>query len=369
MRVFVGKRNQRYQLAERPLGYGGEGAVYAINNDPNRVAKLYHANKLAPESARRELQEKLETMLGMNIASRVDGILKIAWVEDILFENGRFVGFVMPKVTAPYKIYDIARNSEERRNIFGEFNWKCSVQIAYNLSWIVYYLHMNNIVVGDMNMNNIAVGTQGEVVLIDCDSFDIRNAKTNKHYKCTVGLPELLAPEIQAYNLVANAEFTQESDDFSLAIHIFRLLMENADPFNAKVLASNTDSQSAINANLNIINGECPHFRTVPGKAIPPKVLGLDFLPRDIADAFRNTFTYDQKTAVARSSKRTTAKQWNQILLKYAAPYPNSTLKTCKKNAAHVYPAHLFTCPFCKHEKKVKKIERKEAINRQRLYN
>ena len=351
MKSYTGKSGKTYRLEDVPLGQGGEGAVYALSNDPDHVAKLYHPHKkFATEAARQELLEKIETMYSMKIKTKIDGILRVAWVEDILFDNGAFVGYVMPRVSVPYKIFHVTRSN--RVDIFPKFTWKYSVQYAYNLSWVVWYLHMNDIIIGDMNMNNIAVGPKGEVVLIDCDSFDIRDKKTGKHHKCTVGLQELLAPELQAAGKLKNATFTKESDNFSLAIHIFRLLMNNADPFGAKVTGQNTDSKAVISANQAIINGECPHFRSVPNKSVPDYAPKLDFLPPDIAEAFARTFNYTQRTIQKNIKKRTTAEEWNRLLLKYAQAEPNPHLLTCKRNASHVYPSHLTSCPFCTGHKK-----------------
>ncbi len=351
MKTYTGRKYKIYHLEDEPIGQGGEGAVYAICGDPDRVAKLYHPHKkFRTEEDRNELHRKIETMYSMKIKTRIDNILRVAWVEDILYENGVFVGYVMPRVTVPYKIFHVTR--DDRKKIFPNYTWKYSVQYAYNLSWVVWYLHMNDIIIGDMNMNNIAVGSRGEVVLIDCDSFDIWDKKTGVHYKCTVGLRELLAPELQMVGKLSNATFSKESDNFSLAIHIFRLLMNNADPFGAKVYGRNRDSKTAVSANQAIINGECPHFRTVPDKQIPDYAPRLDLLPPDIAEAFTRTFLYTQATVRTSMKNRTTAEQWNRLLLKYAQPEPNPYLRTCDFDAAHVYPIHHTTCPFCAVRKK-----------------
>ena len=361
MKSYSGKSGKVYRLEDNPLGKGGEGAVYAIANDSAHVAKLYHPHvKFQTEADRKELQEKIETMYAMKIRTKIDGILRVAWVEDILFENGKFVGFIMPRLTVPYKIFQVTR--DDRMRIFPNFTWKYSVQYAYNLSWVVWYLHMNDIIIGDMNMNNIAVGPTGEVVLIDCDSFDIRNKKTGKHHKCTVGLQELLAPELQMVGKLADATFTKESDNFSLAIHIFRLLMNNADPFGAQVVGYNTDSKSTVDANHAIINGECPHFRSVPMKKVPDWAPKLDFLPEDIIHAFDRTFNYTQTTALKNAKNRTTAEEWNRLLLKYAEAEPNANLQTCPKDSSHVYPIHHTICPFCTVQKKPGFFERLKGL-------
>lgn len=350
MKTYYGKNGTKYKLYEKPLGTGGEGSVYNIENDSHHVAKIYHeAKKFDTEAKRTELQKKIETMLSMHIQPVVDGVLRIAWPQDILFDNHKFVGYVMPKVSAPYKIFHITR--DDRTKIFQNYTWKYSIQYAYNLSWVVWYLHINDIVIGDMNMNNIAVDTTGQIVLIDCDSFDIRNPRTKEHFKCEVGLPELLAPELQTVGQMKNGTFTKESDNFSLAIHIFRLLMNNTDPFNARVVGINVNSQSAINLNSSIINGECPYFRKVPHKKIPQWAPKLDLLPSDIITAFERTFSYTQTTILKSAKQRTTAEEWNRILFEYAKAEPNPMLKTCPNNPSHVYPAHHTVCPFCLSEK------------------
>lgn len=346
MKNYRGKWGTVYYISDSVIGSGGEGTVYELIGDSTHVAKIYDEAKKFPTATARETQRrKLEAMISMKIPCEIDGVLRIAWPQDILLDEGRFVGFVMPKVTVPYKIFQIAR--DDRKRIFPNYTWKYSVQYAYNLSWIVYFLHLNNIIVGDMNMNNIAVGTQGEVVLIDCDSFDIRDPATREHFQCTVGLPELLPPELQGIGVVATGEFTRESDDFSLGIHIFRLLMNNADPFSAKVKSVNVESSSAINAEKAIVNGESPYFRKLRNKTTPPWAPPLTFLPEDIQKGFERTFRYTQTSALKKKKNRTTAGEWNQILLKYALPEPNQNLSVCIRDPKHVYPAHHMVCPFC----------------------
>lgn len=346
MKKYKGKNGKVYQLVDNPLGSGGEGNVYEIVNEASQVAKIYHEDKkFTTEEKRTRLRAKIEAMIAMNIKTTIDGTLRIAWPKDILLDNGKFVGYVMPKVSAPYKIFHVTR--DDRIQIFPKYTWKYSVQYAYNLSWIVWYLHMNGIVIGDMNMNNIAVDKTGQVVLIDCDSFDIKDRKTKTHYKCEVGLPELLAPELQTVGVVKNGTFTKESDDFSLAIHIFRLLMNNADPFGAKVVGKNVDSQVAFNINSSIVNGESPYFREIANKKVPDWAPKLDLLPPEFISAFDRTFNYTQTTIVSSIKNRTTAEEWNRILLVYAQAEPNPYLQTCPKCANHVFPAHLTDCPFC----------------------
>ena len=347
MKVVYGRGNKQYCLEDLPFGSGGEGEIYEIIGDGDRVAKLYYRDGQhhTPQQLE-QIKRKLEVMIGIPIRSRVDGILCLAWPEDIIFENGVFVGFIMPRVRLPYKIYQIARG--DRMQIFPDYTWKYSVQYAYNLAWVIWYLHMNGIVVGDLNMNNIMVGIKGEVALIDCDSFDIHDPVTGEHFKCNVGLEELIAPEVQMTKSVGGKNYSKESDCFTLGIHIFRLLMDNADPFCARVLAQNIPSKSVADAyNVPIINGECPYFRPVTGKVVPDWAPPLDFLPSDIISAFDRTFNYTQATVVRCMKKRTTAEEWARLLWKYGSKEPNPNLQICSADRHHVYPVHNTLCPFC----------------------
>ncbi len=344
-------RKGKYQLYDHYLAKGGEGSVYEIINCKGSVAKIYHDSKLKTSS--RILEKKLKTMtLNIGISPVVNNFLKVAWPQDVLYDDrgGKFIGFVMPKLQTNYKIYHIQQDENHRKKLFPNYTWKYAVQYAYNLAWNVAYLHMNDIVIGDLNMNNIAIDTKGHVVLIDCDSFDITNKATGEHFKCEVGMPELLAPEIQSHSRIADANFTKAADDFSLAIHIFRLLMMNADPFCAKLVGKNVDSVSALDANTSILNGESPFFRKLPNKMIPPWAPPMDLLSNDIAEAFRNTFYYKPTTVIQSIAKRTTAEKWTELLFKYAKAEPNPNLRTCP--VGHVYSAHRTSCPFCTMNKK-----------------
>lgn len=45
----------------------------------------------------------------MKIKTKIDGLLRIAWVEDILFDNEAFMGYVMPRVSIPYEIFHVTK--------------------------------------------------------------------------------------------------------------------------------------------------------------------------------------------------------------------------------------------------------------------
>lgn len=345
---------KRYTLGQQ-LANGGEGIVYELSGDSSHVAKIYRSDRFKSEAERSVMERKLRAMINMNVSATVDGLLRLAWPQDILYENGKIVGFIMPCITTKYKIFDVYRTGKNsiREKEYTNYTWKYSVQFAYNMAWVVNYLHRNNIVIGDLNQNNIAVDTKtGAVILIDCDSFDIRDPKTGEHFPCVVGLEEMLAPELQTVGSLRNGTFTKESDNFSLAIHIFRLLMNNEDPFGGAMTTN--ASQSNIPGNKAIINGECLYVRNVPGKKWLPRMPKLDILPPDIQKLFQKTFNYTATTALAKKNGRATAQEWVNALAVLSAAEPNPHLKKCDNNVKHVYPVHNTSCPWCDIEKAMK---------------
>ena len=347
MAVYKSSSGKIYMLGKQ-LGDGGEGIVNEIQGENSKVAKIYRADRFKTDQDRFTMERKLKAMLDMNISVYVDGKLRLAWPLDILYENGSMVGFVMPKINSKYKIFDVQR-VEMAEKIYPNYTWKYAVQFAYNLSVAVKYVHDKNIVIGDFNQNNISIDTStGAVILIDCDSFDIRDPKSGEHFPCKVGLPEMLAPELQTVRNLANGTFTKETDNFSLAIHIFRLLMRNEDPFGGVITMSR--SLSTVSANAPIINGECPYVRTVSGKEIPGRSPTLDMLPVNIQELFKKTFDYDASTALRRIKNRATATEWCNALVVLATAEPNPNLQTCTLNPHHVYPKYSSYCPWCRCE-------------------
>ena len=327
------------------LGNGGEGIVYDILNDSRQVAKIYKSSHFKSKNERDTTERKLKAMLAMNLSGYVDNKLLFTWPQDILYDNGMMVGFIMPKINSSLKIYSIYRMGSDVKKIYPKFTWKYSVQFAYNLAWVVQYLHRNGIVVGDFNQNNICVDTKSSaVILIDCDSFDITDPNTGEHFPCTVGFSEVLAPELQTIGNLRYGNFTKESDNFSLAIHIFRLLMKNADPFGG-IIASGL-STSSIRQNQAIVNGECQYVRNV-GKIIPEWSPELNAMPPEVQSLFDKTFNYTATTAIQRRGRRATAKEWCDALFPYAKGGFNKKLKKCTHNKLHVYSSHNRKCPWC----------------------
>lgn len=320
------------------IGTGGEGSVYALPSLPGTVAKIFHSHiKLEAKKAR------LEALIKYKSASKINHLLVAAIPEELLYrDNGDCIGYLMPQISSNLKIFHVLREDSVRK-YFPDLTYKGLIIIAYNLAELVAHLHANGIVIGDMNPNNISVYPDGTICFIDCDSFDFTDPETKKHFRCTVGLPELLAPELQKSQTLANSSFTKESDSFSLAIHIFRLLMDSADPFTAQITQEISHSYRILDTNHIISHGESPYFREFSNKEIPAWVPSIEILSDEIQELFRRSFCYDISTIEENIKNRPTPKEWMEALLRfYQMPF-----KQCSSNPRHYYLAKFTTCPLC----------------------
>lgn len=354
--IYYGRNHKTYTLGTK-LGSGGEGEIYDIVGNPSLVAKIYFNSKFNPvpgnSNPRRNLKEKIETMLEQPVQPYVNGVLTVAWPQDILLnQQAQFIGYVMPRVKSTNHIFAASRE-RERVQLYPHYTWKTSIAIAYNLSLAVRTIHQSNSVIGDMNPNNIMIDEHGHVTIIDTDSFNITNKKTGKVYKCSVGISEMLAPELQGKNLAnPRSVFNEKTDDFSLAIHICTLLMNNCHPFGCTSFNISQSSTSTNPVVYNIVRGNCPYVSHSKVKASSDSP-DFNMLPEYIRNLFDRTFKYTSSTAIKSSTinKRPSAEEWQVALEKLL----EDNMKTCKKHSpeVHVYPASYHKCPWCAIRNKV----------------
>ncbi len=360
MRTYIGLSGKSYTLEDARFQGGGEASLYQIVDRPGLAAKIYNSSILDDPIKRSEHERKLKAMVSTNIPAYMDGLLRLAWPMDVLYENGQMAGFVMPRVSNPLNFYDVQRfnrsapKSISTKNVLAvwpDFNWKSSLQVAYNLAALVAFLHAKGIVIGDLNQKNILLDAKTrQVILVDCDSFQFMDPKTKEAFYCDVGMPEILPPELQQKGSF-RGKFNRHTDDFSLAVHIFRLLMMNADPFGG--IGSQGPSRSAMDlGNKDILEGNCPYVRTCSIR-VPPFVPDYTMIPSEVRQLFDRTFNYTSGTAKARISQRATGREWVKALEPYCLPRTNM-MTQCQKNPKHhVYPSHNTYCPWCALEQRM----------------
>ena len=283
------KGNQGSYVLGEKLGEGAEGVIYSVANSPQWAVKVYKPGK-APKDVQ---AQKLLAMEGLMppLSGERTGHPSLAWPEQIIQDQNRdLVGFVMPRV-------DTARTMKaghffipnERQQKLLEMNAPSDSQHIQNTTWkiirnlskIMARVHEQGHLIGDINERNIFVEPQhGDVSIMDCDSFQIRDAKNRVIYRCKMGRPEYTAPELlrQMKGHCTNrscpnwpsehpmeylcVEREQKHDRFGLAVIIFQLLMDGGHPYDCRIDESHNVEDNSLKEK--IIKGYYPYSRSKP---------------------------------------------------------------------------------------------------------
>lgn len=371
----AGGSGATYTLASR-IGHGSEGDVYAIDGQPEYVAKIYADAKYVQVTNRHEGRPNGQEFMHAKVREmvRLSPVLKtqqwasyhshsfLAWPTDTLVDaSGSFCGYVMPRVRGTGNLYG-AVDDYAHDSFFGpgNYTWKTAIKIAKQLAFVTGKLHEAGIVIGDFNPQNYLLDRDGLVSFVDIDSYTI-----SPSFKTLVAFPGLVAPELQGkpWSKKRNdCQFTKESDDFSLACLIFQLLT-GEHPFNAVIMKPGMASVSQSSQELNIRNGDCPYVKhgIVPRKASAPDVFGL-LLPDYLRILFIKCFDYTSKDATSpeRIKARPTAAEWYAALDKL----DNERMRQCRANPQHYYLPGAgvmgkSTCPWCERDEYTANAQKK----------
>jgi formylglycine-generating enzyme required for sulfatase activity/serine/threonine protein kinase len=334
MPVYIGSSGKTYSTPDQPFAGGGEGSVFVITGDSGLVAKIYDEDKRITGRER-----KLSAM----VVIKPGLIDQYAWPLDVVYERGKFAGYIMPKVT----------DKEKLRNIYvydnrGSVPWTLYAAIAKNLAAAIHNVHEIGQVIGDLNPENILVDPHtGLVTLVDTDSYHITDAGGEVH-RCVVGMPEFIAPELQGLHFPSAPlpTFTRESDLFALSILIFALLMNGAHPYACKTISGSSSKFQPID---NMVSGICAYFAetSTANLDIPRYAPDLNSLPDGIQSLFHRGFVEGHKAP----DRRPSAEEWY-----YALEKLEQNIKVCGINREHLYYSGAAKCPWCGVEAKMRTL-------------
>ena len=332
---YFGQTQKRYILEQKAFKQGGEGSVYNVVNSQNDniVAKIYH-----PKVLTAELAAKIKYMASNPPSASI--LDQIAWPKDCLYDNvGHFVGFIMPKLKIDAELGELYKYPA--RNI--KLNNDQKVVLAINICRVIAEVHKAGYVFGDFNPCNIGVNlSKGNVAFLDTDSYHIYDKANNKLYRCVVCATGYVAPELikqckgTDFKSAPLPTFTQETDRFALAIHIFKLLFNGMTPYNGIPEGERASQASPGLGNVAI---ERDSYCFKPGNkpqsmATPP----MEAFPDELQELFTRAFIvgrYDAKL-------RPTAEEWDRALTNY-----RSQLVQCGNDPLHYFYNKLASCPYC----------------------
>jgi len=343
MPTHIGRQGKAYNLAPQPFAGGGEGDIYEITNAVHLVAKKYK-----PKRATIEREQKIIAMLGNPPSAKEIG--QFTWPVDLLYENRQFAGYVMPRLNKPRALNEVYVY-DDRKGI----TWDFYISVAKNLAAAIHCVHEIGHVCGDLNPDNISVDNQGFITLLDTDSYHIYDKVNNRTFRCEVGRPEYVPRELQGLHLGSAPlpTYTEETDNFTLAVLIFCLLMNGSHPFACAVTRQSV-SASKFQPVGNIAKGLFPFMQTQTGLSIPSYAPPLAILTDELQELFKRVFVDGHRNPKARPKPD----EWY-----YALDHLNRSLKKCAKDNTHLYYAGLNDCPWCEVEQKMKSIYAAGASN------
>ena len=339
--LLSGSSGQKYQLDTTPFKSGGEGKIYHLAGNDKKLAKIY-----LPGIANVEPEKKLDFIVKNPPNANV--LNQVAWPLDVLYDsNQQFCGFIMPELNINATLGDIYHYCP-----IASFSIRQKIRICQNICAVITAVHAAGYVIGDFNPQNIGVDKKtGTVAFLDVDSYHVTD-NFNKVYRCNVCADGYAAPELLeacAAHAAAHPNdksrlyektpftFSKKTDDFALAIHLFKLLMNGFSPFSGIIETVSPSQSSPSRGNAAIRRNEyCfrPGYKPL-SVAVPP----LNTLPQDIADLFTRAFLVN---GIVDPNRRPTSVEWHKALTRC-----ESTLVDCSRNSWHQYDGRNATCPFC----------------------
>lgn len=332
---YVTKRGLVYTLQTPAIAKGGEGSIYQVQENPGLLAKIFH-EKMQADNKRR----KIETMVNLKDAENLR--TQAAWPVQMLYQNGYFAGYLMERLDGYTGLGSIYASQKSG------MSYSDRIRVCLNLCAAMNVVHEAGQVCGDLNPNNIMVNRKnGMVKLVDTDSYHIMPDDRSYVYRCEVGMPDYLPPELltkldggKSFRNLALPTFTIYSDRFALGVLIFSLLMNGCHPF--ACAAADGDYDIVIPQIMDSIKAGRYHFEKRDAKYVPPQYAPpIQMLPATVRQLFLRCFTVEQGERY--EEERPTETEWYNALLDM-----RSHLIRCSRNAAHIYPQNAgMNCPWC----------------------
>jgi DNA-binding helix-hairpin-helix protein with protein kinase domain len=197
------------------IAEAGQGRIYQVLGRADGAIKLFDAD--TPQLSAR--LDKVAAMVASPLVGAVadDGFVTVAWPRRLVLDNGRPVGYLMPRIDAP----PVA-------GIHGRA-WSHRVAMAVNLCRAVDLVHGAGIVLGDLQDHRILVSGDDRITLTDCDAMQFVDAAGHR-FLSPADRGEFTAPELANVDLTVTTR-EKSSDLFGLAVNIYLLLMGGKHPF------------------------------------------------------------------------------------------------------------------------------------------
>ncbi|MFM6622336.1 MAG: helix-hairpin-helix domain-containing protein, partial [Dolichospermum sp.] len=248
--------------------------------------------------------------------------VSFAWPKSVLKNaQGNFVGFLMPEIKDGKELIDIY-NPQRRKQLKLEIDWRFLHTTALNIASIIAALHEAGYVLGDIKQQNILVNNRALHSIIDTDSFQVKNPKNGKVYRCLVGSEGYTPPELMGkdFDII---EQTEVHDRFRLGVIIYQLLFGGNSPFQGKWTgAGETPDINELICQGLWVNGSTNLIAAVA------RTISLEVVHPAIQRCFLKCFNDGHNNP----NSRPTAREWLKAL-----KVGNNNLTVCDRVDSHYY--------------------------------
>jgi len=310
----------------RELVSSGEAKIWQTSYS-GHLAKIYHIP--TPERI-----EKLAVMIAHPPQEPNAHLqhISFAWPKSILKNaQGDCVGFLMPEIKGGRELLDVYNPQRYQRQKL-EINWQFLHTTAQNIASIIEAIHAAGYVLGDIKPQNILVNNQALPSIIDTDSFQVRNAKNGKIYRCLVGSVGYTPPELIGKDF-AQVEQTELHDRFRLAVIIYQLLFGGQTPFQGKWVGPGTSPQPSELVSQGLwLHGTNSLIQPVEN------TISLAIVAPELRQCFLRCFNNGHRVP----SLRPSAQEWVKALKKAMV-----RLAVCGKVDTHYYSRTYGKCYWC----------------------
>lgn len=220
-------RGQRRNARGRPIGKGGQGSVYEMDDDPSRVEKWF--TRAIPG-----VEEDFEQLIavGAKIREPLAGLpIDFCWPEEPLIDSG-LAGYVMPRLDSRYYFAYGDKGKHRLRTLEfavprpSAFAFPFTVSDADRVVLVqlvaafLESMHAAGVVYGDLSWGNFSFDTTSEprLAVYDIDSSRILGSRsfTRQLPAATRDWNDPMAPDLPVATL--------DADRYKFALLAFRLL-------------------------------------------------------------------------------------------------------------------------------------------------
>lgn len=333
-RVLQDSKGNSITISDKPFkaGLGGEGAVHPIiapKTLANYCVKLYKR----PQGR----EQKLKFMIANPPTKLQDNSYMICWPKEVVYEHGKFVGFMMPVAYPGHsKLYDLCLGkipSTAPKHWAALFDRASGAGVAsrmklcVNVAIAVYSIHcMSNYVLVDFKPQNVLVSPDGKIALIDIDSLQISQGDIVL-YPGRVATREYSPPEAAEWDM--KKRINRSWDEFSLAVVIYQVLF-GLHPYTATPQGQYEDRNTLDQKISSGLWVHGPKARFIKMK--PPLHNNFSLVPQSVQILFQNAFD-------SNPNARPSAEKWGKTIYDEVAKAANVSFPAPAKPAARPKPA------------------------------